>query len=205
MADPRTELAELLRQLPGVGARQAARFAAYARFRDRSYAQRLSAAFAALHDGVRLCHACQCMHAERDDLCRVCRSQRDATLMVVANDIDKEAIERSGAYRGYYLVAGGTVPILDREPERRVRMSALRDRITALLASPQPLQEIVFAFAANPEGDNTEAFLRAAIEEWYPDEATRPHMTRLARGISTGTEIEYADPDTLEAALKRRG
>lgn len=124
--------------------------------------------------------------------------------MIVANDVDKDALERSGAYRGYYFVLGGTIPILDRDPHSRIRLAALRTRIQKLSQSSTPLDEVTFGFAANPEGDNTESFLRTELETWYPDTATRPRMTRLARGISTGTEIEYADPDTLEAALKRR-
>jgi recombination protein RecR len=204
MSDPRTELAELLRQLPGVGARQAARFAAYIRFKDKYYAQKISQALLSLHDGVHLCEACCCMHADRDPLCKICRTEREPRLMIVANDVDKDALERSGAYRGYYFVLGGTIPILDRDPHSRIRLAALRTRIQKLNRSQTPLDEVTFGFAANPEGDNTESFLRTELETWYPDAATRPRMTRLARGISTGTEIEYADPDTLEAALKRR-
>lgn len=204
MSDPRTELAELLRQLPGVGARQAARFAAYIRFKDRYYAKKISETLLSLHDGVHVCEKCCCMHADRDVLCKICRSEREPRLMVVANDVDKDAIERSGAYRGYYFVLGGTIPILDRDPRSRIRLDALRGRITQLVSSPSPLDELTFGFAANPEGDNTELFIRTEVETWYPDTTTRPRMTRLARGISTGTEIEYADPDTLEAALRRR-
>lgn len=204
MSDPRAELAELLRQLPGVGARQAARFAAYIRFKDSYYAKKLSDTLLSLHNGVHLCEACCCMHAERDVLCKICRTEREPRLMIVANDVDKDALERSGAYRGYYFVLGGTIPILDKDPHSRIRITALRSRIEKLLTSTPRLEEVTFGFAANPEGDNTESFLRSELAAWYPDAQSHPRLTRLARGISTGTEIEYADPDTLEAALRRR-
>jgi recombination protein RecR len=201
--DTRHALIELLRSLPGIGPRQAARFAAFLRFKDKGFAKRLADTLLALHDDVRLCAACSAMHANvGSDLCHICRADREPRLLIISNDADRDAIERTGAYKGHYYILGGTVPILEENPGSRIRLTGLKDRLTQL--DPIKLEEVIFAFSANPEGDNTESFIRTSIEEWYPEDK-RPKLTRLARGISTGTELEYADSDTIEAALRRRG
>lgn len=199
--DTRQALIELLRSFPGIGPRQATRFAAYLRFRDRGFAKRLAEALTSLHDDIKLCSACSAMHADiNSQLCHICRSNREPRLLLVSSDADRDAIEKTGAYRGHYFILGGTVPILDDDPTSRIRLNGLKDRLTQL--DPVKLEEIIFAFSANPEGDNTESFLREQLTQWYPNVATK--LTRLARGISTGTELEYADGETIAAALNRR-
>ena len=118
--------------------------------------------------------------------------------MIVARDVDMENMEKTGVYDGYYFVLGGTVPILEKEPERLVRIKELEKR----LAKEADLKEIIIAMNANPEGENTEDFLRLRIKEISG--AKNINLSTLGRGLSTGIELEYSDSDTLKSALKNR-
>ena len=110
------------------------------------------------------------------------------------SDIDLESIEKSGSYKGKYFVLGGVLPILEKEPERRIRVKALDD----LLGRNKDIKEIILAMNANADGENTSDF----IKERYKGSPVT--FSILGRGLSTGAEIEYADPETLKFALKNR-
>ena len=90
------------------------------------------------------------------------------------------------------------MPILEKEPERLVRIKELEKR----LAKEADLKEIIIAMNANPEGENTEDFLRLRIKEISG--AKNINLSTLGRGLSTGIELEYSDSDTLKSALKNR-
>jgi len=120
--------------------------------------------------------------------------------MIIPNDTDLEHIERTGAYHGYYFVLGGTVPILEKEPERRVRINKLKAIIESKIYPD--LSEIILAFNANPEGDNTISFIKESLEHLLFGEGTV--ISTLGRGLSTGSELEYADKTTLDSALRYR-
>ena len=116
--------------------------------------------------------------------------------MILARDIDLENMEKTGAYKGRYFVLGGTVPILDKEPERRVRIKELK----VALKKKTPLEELIIAVNANPEGENTEEYVREEIK----DIVGNTKISTLGRGLSTGVELEYSDSDTLKNALQNR-
>ena len=115
-------------------------------------------------------------------------------LMIVPRDIDFEAVERSGSYNGHYFILGGVVPILEKEPEKRIRIKELEARIN----KGKNLKEIILAMNANIDGENTAEFLKHKCQ--------RPSLTfsTLGRGLSTGAELEYADPETLKNAFLHR-
>src|SRR5690606_40201871 len=112
----------------------------------------------------------------------------------VPRDIDMEAVEKSGSYGGYYFVLGGAIPVLDKEPERRIRIKELEKR----LQNNPDIKEVILAMNANQEGENTAEFIKERFK------GSNFSFSTLGRGLSTGAELEYADPDTLRNALKNR-
>lgn len=124
--------------------------------------------------------------------------QRDPKfLAVVASDADIAALERGGTYRGYYFVLGGTISLAS-EKTSGLRIKQLLDSIPTRLKSG--LVEVILAFPANPEGDATAIQVREKIQQEDPS----LKITSLGRGLSTGSELEYADPETIKSALESR-
>ncbi len=134
-------------------------------------------------------------------MCMMCADEtRDrTTLMIVEKDSDMEALERSGTYRGQYFILGGTLPILEKHPDDRIRISLLLDRITA---ESDNLDEVIIACAVTPESEHTAQFVESQISPLLNPTMTK--ITHLGRGLSTGTELEYSDTETLRYALLGR-
>jgi recombination protein RecR len=132
------------------------------------------------------------------EICNICDSAtREAgTLMVVEKDVDVENIERTGAYKGLYFVLGGTASLVDKDPERFVRIKEL---ITRISNTTKPVQELIMALSATTEGEDTEAYVRERIASHVEKKSIR--VSVLGRGLSTGTELEYVDADTMKSAL----
>jgi recombination protein RecR len=116
--------------------------------------------------------------------------------MIVPRDIDFEAVERSGSFKGYYFVLGGVVPILEKEPEKKVRSQKLEVRINEGIKNG--LKEIIIAMNANQDGENTTQYIKDKLKNF------QLITTVLGRGLSTGAELEYADPETLKNAFLHR-
>jgi recombination protein RecR len=133
--------------------------------------------------------------------CGICdNTAREAgTLMVVEKDVDVENIERTGAYKGLYFVLGGTASLVDKDPERFVRIKELIVRISN---STKPVQELIMALSATTEGEDTEAYVRERITPHVEKNSIR--VSVLGRGLSTGTELEYVDAETMKSALSGR-
>lgn len=140
-------------------------------------------------------------HTSREKVCSICTSDRrdHQYLAVVASDADLLALERSGRYRGLYFVIGGTISLAS-EKASGLRIPALLHSIPSRVSAG--LKEIILAFPANPEGDATMIRLREDLEP-----LTIVHdftVSALGRGLSTGSELEYADPDTIQSAFESR-
>jgi recombination protein RecR len=118
--------------------------------------------------------------------------------MIVARDSDYESIEKSGAYKGLYFILGGTVPILDKEPEKRIRLKTLLERVSDLSG----LKEIILSLNATPDGEHTATIVNQAVQKISADKTLK--ITLLGRGISTGAELEYMDSETIRNALENR-
>jgi recombination protein RecR len=192
-------LASLFEKFPGIGPRQAQRFVQYLLRSSPAVRRELAEALGEVGGSVHQCPECMRYHAGTKKLCGICASgERDMQLLaVVAADTDLAALEKSGTYRGRYFVLGGTLHLGSE------RSSSLR--IKELLASlpkriENGLEEVILAFPANPEGDATAARVR---EELAPRAASL-RITTLGRGLSTGSELEYADPETIKSALESR-
>ena len=119
-------------------------------------------------------------------------------LMLVPRDIDLEAVERSGGYKGYYFVLGGVVPILEKEPEKKIRINKLQETIS----KRKNLKEVILAMNANADGEHTADYIKEQLSTAYQGKALV--FSILGRGLSTGIELEYADPETLKNAFLHR-
>jgi recombination protein RecR len=120
--------------------------------------------------------------------------------MLVEKDVDLEAVEKAGLYRGYYFVLGGTVPILDPQPENHIRFRALLNELDRQLK--EGLTELIMALSLTTEGNHTADWL---VEHLQPViDKTGLKISFLGRGLSTGSELEYADAETIKNALTNR-
>ncbi len=199
------KLAELFKEFPGIGPRQAKRFVYYLLSRNSGYLDNLSKMVMELKREIKNCPSCFRFYPNdvaRSPLCSVCRDRnRDKTsLLLVARDVDLEAIEKSHSYAGYYFVLGGTVPILEKEPEKKIRIKELSARIRT--RAEEGLKEIIIATSVNPEGENTADFISSFLSPLLKELNIK--ISGLGRGLSTGTELEYSDSDTIKNALKNR-
>jgi len=113
--------------------------------------------------------------------------------MIVARDSDFETVEKSGAYTGLYFILGGTVPILDKEPEKRIRLGKLLEQVGS-----NKFKEIILSLNTTPDGENTADIVKNSIK------TTAAKITILGRGLSTGAELEYVDGETIRNALRNR-
>ena len=202
-------LTEEFRRFPGIGPRQAKRFVYYLLRLEAASRERLAAQIRDLKNAVSQCADCQRLFARNNiphSLCEICRDpHRDhSLLMLVEKDIDLENVERSGTFNGYYFVLGALVPILDQNPERSFRSRELLELVKKKSPPAGGLSEIIVAVSANLEGDHTIEFLKKFLSSQLPAPSFTLKISTLGRGLSTGTELEYSDPDTLKNALKHR-
>lgn len=195
---PLDRLTELFRDFPGIGPRQARRFVYFLLSSSPNYRRELAKLIETSAADIAQCASCfRYFPKDRQpsEYCRICKDPgRDQTvLMAVERDVDIESIERSGAFRGRYLVLGGIVPLASEDPAQFVRLREL-----ALAAQRPGLKEIILGFSATTEGDHT----RLIAEEYLKEAAAQGiHISVLGRGLSTGSELEYADPETIKAAI----
>ncbi len=190
---------------PGIGARQARRFAFHILTLDHAQSEELAQLITNLHSTVVECVSCHRFFSRNGGSaqeCSVCSDHnRDRTkLMVVERDSDIQAIERSGVYDGLYFVLGGTIPLLSSKEGNSLRSGALKSVVETRAA--QELSEIILGFAVNPDGENTARFVESLLKEFVAAHAIR--VSLLGRGLSTGSELEYADPETIKNALINR-
>ncbi|MFZ2484944.1 MAG: recombination mediator RecR [Minisyncoccia bacterium] len=196
------KLSEMFARFPGIGPRQAKRFVYFLLSRNGDYTGELVKAVQSLKKEIIQCGECMRFFAKNghdSKLCSVCSDDtRDSSmLMIVPRDIDFEAVEKSGGYNGYYFVLGGVVPILEKEPEKRIRIKELETRIK----KGKDIKEIILAMNANLDGENTAEFIKERLSNLSTSKLI---ITKLGRGLSTGAELEYADPETLKNAFLHR-
>jgi len=198
-------LEKIFADFPGIGPRQAKRFVYFLLSRNKSYINDLSNQISSLQEEMEHCQKCFRFYLKEkggSKICSVCRDSNrdDSSIMIVSRDVDFENIEKSDAYNGLYFILGGSVGILSKEPEKRVRLAELLNRISEL--SKNGLKEIVLALNANPEGENTADFIKEKISSIADSNGIK--ISTLGRGLSTGLELEYSDSETLKSAFKHR-
>ena len=200
MNDPIETLTSLFEKFPGIGPRQAGRFVQFLLRSPASVRRELAEAVQALSASVHQCIECMRFHSEKGKACGICSNRnRDVSLLaVVASDADLTALEKSGTYRGNYFVLGGTISLAS-ETTNGLRIKQLLARMNDLRS--RSLKEVILAFPANPEGDATAIQLR---EKMFDLVGRTLKITALGRGLSTGSELEYADAETIKNALDSR-
>lgn len=191
-------------KFPGIGSRQARRFAFHLLTESKENVSELSELISGIHNAVSECPSCFRFFSRygNEAECPICSNTlRDRTkLLVVERDTDVDATERSRVYDGLYFVLGGTIPLLDSDDEKKVRGGALKHIVETRLK--EGLTEIILAFGINPDGENTARYVQLLLRSTL--ENTTVTITELGRGLSTGSELEYADPETIKSALQSR-
>ena len=195
-------------KFPGIGGRQAKRFVFHILTLPPNDVKELAELVGNLKATVIECASCHRFYSRNGGegtLCSICTSNnRDhSKLMVVSADSDITAIERSGVYDGLYFVLGGTVPLLHSEDAKKLRGGALKSTVEARI--PAGLSEVILGFAVNPDGENTARFVESIIMPLLVNTHEPLTISHLGRGLSTGSELEYADPETIKNALRNRG
>jgi recombination protein RecR len=186
-------LIEALRRLPGVGVKSAQRMAFHLLQHDREGAQRLATA---LNQAVQGVHHCQRCHTFTEALvCSTCEDPaRDARqLLVVETPADQAALERTGSYRGLYFVLMGRLSPLDGVGLNDIGVHPLLER-----ATDGVVEEVILATGFSAEGEATAHVLSQALK------LRGLKVTRLARGVPAGSELEYVDLSTIAHALSDR-
>ncbi len=186
-------LIQALRRLPGIGQKSAQRMAFHLLQHDRAGAQVLSQALAQAAGHVRHCERCHTFTEQA--LCEVCQDPaRDPTrLCVVETPADQAAMERTGAFRGLYFVLMGRLSPLDGVGPRDIGVQELLAR-----AEEGTVQEVILATSFTAEGEATAHALGEALRR------RGVRVTRLARGVPVGSELEYVDLGTIAHALADR-
>lgn len=192
-------LSALFQKFPGIGPRQAQRFVQYLLRTSPAIRREIMEGIRELGTEVAQCPLCQRFHSDRKGLCSICSSsERDATLLaIVASDADVAALERSHTFRGRYFVLGGLLSLAS-DRMTGLRVKELTDSMPKRISDG--LTEVILAFPANPEGDSTAIRVKEELQERYLELT----ISTLGRGLSTGSELEYADPETLRSALDNR-
>jgi recombination protein RecR len=199
------KLITLFESFPGVGGRQAKRFAFHVLTMKDVDVKDLSALIGSIKGSVVECDSCHRFfsnHGGSTNLCSICAApNRDhGKLLVVERDSDIQAIERAGVYTGLYFVLGGTVPLLRSADNEKLRGGALKATVETRLK--HGLFEIILGFSINADGENTARFVESILTPLLAD--TEIKISHLGRGLSTGSELEYADAETIKNALKNR-
>lgn len=186
-------LIEQLVRLPGIGPKTAQRLAFHLLKVPREDAAALADAIVALKDRTRLC--ARCFNIAEEESCGVCQDpRRDAQLLCVVEEVnDLLAIEKSREFRGLYHVLGGTLSPLDGRGPDQIRGKELLARLEA-----GETREVILATNPNVEGEATALYLLRLLKP-FPVK-----VTRLARGLPMGGDLEYADEATLARALEGR-
>jgi len=196
------KLAALFKRFPGVGPRQAERFVHFLLGASPAMRREFAESVRGLTALVHQCSSCFRFYSGERGTCSICRdSNRSHELIVVATDADLSALERSQTYHGQYFVLGGTIHLASEKTDK-LRLKEMRERIIEQKNRYKAFSEIILAFPANPEGDATETIVREELAELAKSHFLK--ITSLGRGLSTGSELEYADPETIKNALAGR-
>ena len=205
---PIQRVIDLLMKFPGVGPRQAARFAFFMMKDGNGFAEELAAGLREMKANIVTCSQCY-RTMERDvehqaACCMFCRDNRrnEAVITVVEKESDLQNLERTGAYQGLYHILGGVISPLDSESPKRLHIRDLYNRVATLL-NQQKSVELILGTNPTTEGDMTAIYIERTFAP-IKEKSLQFTLSRLGRGLSLGAELEYADEVTLKNALMNR-
>ena len=180
-------------QLPGVGKRTALRLVLHLLKQPKDQTEFLSQALVAMRQEIKFCDSCN--NISDTELCEICcNTARDHQTICVVEDIrDVMAIENTNQFRGIYHVLGGKISPMDGIGPSQLKITSLVEKIKL-----GKVREIIFALSATMEGDTTNFFIFKQIKDYQIITST------IARGISVGDELEYADEVTLGRSIQQR-
>ena len=192
-----TDVIDELGRLPGVGARTAERYAYYLLRAQPTVSSKLADSLTSLHKNVKSCPVTFALIDSSQDVSPLYSdSSRDkTTIAIVEEPLDIIALERTGQYHGTYHVLGGAISPIDGVGPEQLHIPELIERI-----KKDSVVELIIATNASVEGESTALFLQRHIQDEHID----IKMSRLARGIPVGVDLEYADQITLSHALEGR-
>ncbi len=186
---------EALSALPGVGPRSAERYAYYLLKSDENISSKLSSALQKLHSNISYCEKTFALVESGQSLSELYTSpeRNKQTIMVVAEPLDIVSIEKTGVYRGTYHVLGGLISPIDGIHPEQLHITNLIQRL-----DDDSVVEVILATNASAEGESTALYIQKQLGD------RKIKISRLARGIPVGVDIEYADQITLARALEGR-
>ncbi len=203
------KLIDLFSKFPTVGPRTAARFVFYLLKLPKEETDSLISSMSNLKSVVKICKLCfnpfdaSTSSAQEEELCQICSnpSRDKALLCVIEKETDLISIEKTKKYKGLYFILGGTISTLKKAEVEKLRVKELEERIK----NHPEIKEIILAINPTTEGEATALYLERLLKPWTGGELAEPKkITRLARGLPVGAELEYADEDTLSSALEGR-
>lgn len=201
-------LTELFMRFPGIGPKQAKRFVYFLLREHSHYKEQLIKALEELKFTGKQCEMCYRFFGDRNAqtaqvFCDICSndSRNKSILMIVEKELDLDAVEKTGSYEGLYFILGGLVPPLTEKPSELIRIRELISRVHTGIEQGS-VSEIIFALPVTDYGDTTTEYIEKTIKQVVGIEKIQ--LSHLARGLSSGLELEYVDRDTFKSALERR-
>jgi len=193
LPEPLEILIEELNKLPSIGRKTAQRLALYFLKSDKNEITNLVNSLISLRDKIGLCKTC--FNVSTDDECEICKSyKRDKSIICVVEEVsDVIAIEKTNEYHGLYHVLGGVLSPLGGKKPDSLKINELINRINS-----GEIQEIILALNPDTEGESTALYLAKILKEF------NIKITRIARGIPIGGDIEFADEATIGRAVNGR-
>ncbi len=195
LPEPIQNLINALERLPGIGPKSASRLAFYFLRADESLSSELAEALTGLKDKIAFCSECFNITEAGRERCEICENpKRDASIICVLEDaLDVLALERMGAYQGKYHVLQGVLNPIEGIGPDDIKIRPLIERVMR-----GGIREVILATNPSMEGDTTALYLQQQLR------ASGVQVTRLARGLPMGGDLEYADQSTLLRALQGR-
>lgn len=189
--EPIERLIEYFRSLPGVGKKTAQRYAFYILENSKEKAQNFANAIVEVKEKVRLCSVCG--NYSSSEICPICQKRNRKIVCVVQEPKDVVSMEKVKSFDGVYHILFGTINPLENKGPNDIRIKELLARV-----SKDGVQEVIMATNPDVEGEATAMYIAKILKP------LGVKVTRLAQGISMGSDIEFADEITLEKALKSR-
>ncbi len=180
-------------QLPGIGRRTALRLVLHLLKQPKDQTQYLTSALQSFRDDIKLCR--QCHNISDVELCEICtNTRRDSEVLCVVEDIrDVMAIENTSQFKGLYHVLGGKISPIEGVGPHNLTIENLVEKV-----SGGGIKEVILALSSTMEGDTTNFYIYRQLQKF------EVKLTTIARGISVGDEIEYADEVTLGRSILNR-
>ena len=206
--NPTDRLTELFMRFPGIGPKQAKRFVYFLLREHSHYKEQLIKVLEELKSTGKQCEKCYRYYGDRNinqnsTLCDICSSpsREHSVMMIVEKELDLDAIEKTGSYNGLYFILGGLIPPLTEKPSEIIRIRELTSALHHGITS-KSISEVIFALPVTDYGDTTTEYIEKTVKQIVGIDTLK--LSHLARGLSSGLELEYVDKTTFTQALDRR-